>query len=100
MHAVALFLPDPTFTRHNVTAVLESVHVNWMVLANYLHSEQLVDVSYFSTPGERRKAVIDYHLATSPYVSWQRLAGVLCYREETRALEAMQKYIHGSAGLV
>ena len=100
MLAVALFLPDPTFTRHTVTAVLESVQVNWMVLANYLHSEQLVDVSYYSTLEERRKAVIHYHLTTSPYVTWQRLAGVLCYREETRALYAMQKYLHGSAGLV
>jgi len=51
-----------------------------MVLANYLHSEQLVDISYYSTLEECRKEVIDYQLTTSPgYVSWQRLAGLLCY---------------------
>lgn len=37
-----------------------------MVLANYLHSEQLVDVSYYSTLEECRKEVIDYQLTTSP----------------------------------
>jgi len=93
----SLLLPDPTFTLHNVTAVLESVEVDWWTLATRIFSWQL-EVDLNTTPGERRKAVIHYHLTTSPYVSWQRLAGVLCFWEETRALEAMQKYLHGSAG--
>jgi len=95
--SVAVFLPDPTFTLHNVTAVLESVEVHWNVLASRLLSRQL-EVDPYSTPEECRKAVIHYHLTTSPYVSWQRLAGVLCFWEEARALEAMQKYLNGSAG--
>jgi len=97
MLAVALFLSDPTFTRHNVTAVLESVEVDWWKLASRLLSWQS-EVDPHSTPEESRKAVIHYHLTTSPYVSWQRLAGVLYFWEETRALEASQKYLHGSAG--
>jgi len=91
----SLLLPDPTFTLHNVTAVLESVEVHWRILASFLHSWHL-EMDQHSTPEECRKAVIHYHLTTSPYVSWERLAGVLYYREQAKAVEAVQKYLHGS----
>ena len=93
----SLFLPDPTFTLHNVTAVLESVEVHWSELVSFLNIWHL-EMDRHSTPKKCRKAVIHYYLATSPYASWQSLAGMLYYREQAKAVEATQKYLHGSTG--
>ena len=97
--SVSVFLPDPTFTLHNVTAVLESVEVDWRILAQCLGVPTWqLKMDPYSTPEEYRKAVIHYYLTTSPYATWQGLAGVLSFWEEARALKAIQKYIHRSAG--
>ena len=95
-------LTDSTFTHHNVTAILEAVEVDWMRLCTYLFvpSDKVLQINHlYLTPEESLKAVIDYYLTTSPYASWEVLASILYYREETRALEAMQEYLHRSAGL-
>ena len=48
--------------------------------------------AYFSEE-ERRMAGVEYYLQTVPGASWGRVAGMLWYRGDHTALEAVRQYL-------
>lgn len=49
-------------------------------------------------PRSKRHATREYWLQTLPDASWERLAGVLYYWEEERALKAVKEYLQSPQG--
>ena len=59
----------------------------------YSVQDQITDSSAYSSEEERRVAGVEYYLQTVPGASWGRVAGMLWYRGEHTALEAVRQYL-------
>ena len=88
------FCADPTLTINNLRHVTSSVQ-DWYDLGDYNYglgvplpvlSEIRKDPAL--TEEEKKTKVLLYFLHNVPMASWERVAGVLYYRKEERALQA------------
>ena len=93
---------DPTLTHVNISTVtatvpLEDDELGWMVLrvpdSKYKEIHQ-----QSSTATEERERLIHYYLNTSPFTSWNHLAGRLYHGQHHDALSAVRRFIKTEPG--
>ena len=79
---------DPTLTPENVRIVLDQVDNLDAIFAVYY---------YLCVPVNKRDDVItasNYFVSCGVHPTWIRLAGVLYYHEEERALTVVKRFLH------
>ena len=100
------FLSDGTLTTSNVCQALASVK-DWHSLGcKYTGGldvpgavcDDIRDNRPNKTDEEKKTEMLVYYLHTMPQASWQTIAGVLYYREEVTALEAVKRFLHHTPG--
>ena len=86
---------DPTLTVENVREVMVEVR-DWVEVGIVLrvpYSKRQEIKQQSSTAREKCLALGDYWVNTDPDPSWKKLAKVLYWREEKRALAVMKQYL-------
>ena len=92
---------DPTLTVENVREVMAEVG-KWEEVWRSLgvpYSKQKEIKQQSPTEMERSLALGDYWVNTDPNASWERLARVLYWRREERALAVMKQYLQQQQGM-
>ena len=95
---------DSTLTINNLRTVTSSVR-DWYDLGNYYYGlgvpgrvlNEIRD-NPAMTEEDKRTEVLLYFLRNDPMACWERVAGALYYREEERALQAVEKFLTVSTG--
>ena len=95
---------DSTLTINNLRTVTSSVS-DLYNLGSYHHglgvpSRVLREIraNPAMTEEDKRTEVLLYFLRNVPMASWERVAGVLYWRKEERALQAVKKFLTVSTG--
>ena len=96
---------DPTLTIKNLRLVTSSVQ-NWYGLGDYYYGLGVPDAVLeeirvnpaILTEEDKMAAMLQYFLNNVPMASWQKVAGVLYYMEEKKALQAAKKFLPVSRG--
>lgn len=95
-----IFLLDPSLNASNVSAVLEAVNnldEEWKILQ--LSSSKWKELSQPDLDDAQcRTALVEYYLKTSPYASWEHIAGRCLYHEKDSALESAKGWIRLTKG--
>ena len=96
---------DPTLTFDNLRHVTSSVKEWFGSLTNLGDYNYGLGVPYtvmdeiINNPDKDKKTkVLLYFLHNVPMASWEKVAGVLYYRKEERALQAVKKFLTVSSG--
>ena len=95
---------DSTLTINNLCTVTSSVR-DLYGLGNYLyglgvppHVLSEIRANPAMTEEDKKTEVLLYFLRNVPMASWERVAGVLYWRKEERALQAVKKFLTVSTG--
>ena len=95
---------DSTLTINNLRTVTSSVRYLYG-LGDYLHGLGVpppvlreISDNPAMTEEDKRTEVLLYFLRNVPMASWERVAGVLYYMKEERALQAVKKFLTVSTG--
>ena len=96
---------DPTLTINNLRLVTSSVQ-NWKILGNCnfglgVPQNVVNEISVnpaILTEEDKMTAMLQYFLNNVPMASWQKVAGVLYWRKEEKALQAAKKFLTVSRG--
>ena len=86
---------DPTLTVENVREVMAEVG-DWWEVGHWLHvsdSKRQEIKQQSSIEREKSLALGDYWVNTDPHVSWERLAKVLYYCGQEKALAVTKQYL-------
>ena len=100
-----LLPPDTSLTPHTLLHAVSTVRDFW----GYSGLLTFFDVPYsvwieirdspsYSSEDEKRTAGLQYSLQTLPGISWGKIAGVLWYLEEHKALETVRQYLPHKPG--
>ena len=98
IHSYYCFLtPDTTLTPDNLFRALSTVKRFWLSggLLSCLGVPCSKRFQNRDSEDDGRMTALQYYLQTLPGVSWARIAGVLWYLQEHRALEAVRKHLPG-----
>ena len=100
-----LLPPDITLTAHAVSLTVSTVRSFWHVngLLYYLDvpgsvRSKLSNSQSYSSEDEKRMAGLQYYLQTVPAASWGRIASVLWYMGEHKALETVRQHLPHKPG--
>ena len=96
--------PDNDLTPYTLSRAISSVRTIWgSGLLSYFDIPLWVQSKIRFSPSypsedEKIKAALQYALQTLPGMSWTRIAGVLWFMEEYKALETVRQYLPHKPG--